>query len=120
MKNYSNNTNGNKYITPVNYDVNVVNEIPKVKDYLVDDITKKHLYFNDNMNENNLHSINIPYNSNSQIVNEKKERINRILIDSRYRNRVPKNILDTKNYIIPEESIDLITFDQTKNTSNVL
>jgi hypothetical protein len=96
------------YTTPTDAEVNIINEIPKVKDYIVDDITKKHLYFNDNFNENNLHSLNIPYNSNSEIINEKKERINRVLIDSRYRNRIPKNILDTTYYQIPINSISLL------------
>jgi hypothetical protein len=107
------------YVTPTESEVNIINEIPKVKDYIVDDITRKHLYFNDNFNENNLHSINIPYNTNSEIINEKKERINRVLIDSRYRNRIPKNILDTTYFQVPANSIDLLPIN-SDGISNVM
>ena len=107
------------YVTPTENEVNVINEIPKVKDYIVDDITRKHLYFNDNLNENNIQSINIPYNANSEIVNEKRERINRILIDSRYRNRIPKNILDINYFQVPANSIDLLPMN-TDAIPNIL
>jgi hypothetical protein len=107
------------YITNTDNEINVINEIPKVKDYIIDNVTKKHLYFNDNLTETNLHSINIPYNSNSEIVNEKKERINRILVDSRYRNRTPKNILDTIYYQIPINSINLLPIN-SDGLSNIL
>lgn len=107
------------YVTPTENEVNVINEIPKVKDYIVDDITRKHLYFNDNLNENNLQSINIPYTTNSEIVNEKRERINRILIDSRYRNRIPKNILDINYFQVTANSIDLLPMN-TDGIPNIL
>jgi hypothetical protein len=100
--------------------VNIVNETPKIKDFIIDDIVKKNLYFNDKLNEHNLHSINIPYTSDSKFIHEKKERINRILIDSLFRNRVPKNILDTKYLNIPENSISLYSTNNEINLENIM
>jgi hypothetical protein len=109
-----------KYITQPNYDVGIINKIPKVKDFIVDDLQKKHIYFNDKLNENNLHSINTPYNSESIIVNEKKQRVNRILIDSVFRNKIPKNILDIKYFNILTNSINLYSIENTSGYENIL
>ena len=98
----------------------IINEIPKISDNIVDDDIKKYIYFNDKLNENNTTSINVPYNSESLFVHETRERVNRILVDSTFRNRVPKNILDTKYYNIEENKISLYTINNEIGLENIL
>ncbi|AYV79773.1 MAG: putative minor capsid protein, partial [Faunusvirus sp.] len=91
-------------------------KIEKIKDKLVDSPAIKDLYLNPEMLENNKTSVNVPYSEKSINVNEKKIKRNIVNIDSRFRNKIPKNIVDKISYVLPTNPI---SFTQDSNILSI-